>query len=238
VPKKIAVTYADARKAEPYNEALRMVGLEPVPIKAGDATSLAGVDGLLLTGGPDLDPHLYGQQLAPEAQKPDNERDRMEFRLLGEALESNLPVLAICRGLQLFNVYHGGTLVQHLPGDPHRTKGRPADVSKPLHEISVTPETKLAAIVGNGQHAVNSRHHQAVDRLGNHIQVSAKSVKDEIIEGLERPDKAFAVAVEWHPEDQVRTDEKQLNLFRAFAKAVEARTAREPDRQLKTRLPK
>jgi gamma-glutamyl-gamma-aminobutyrate hydrolase PuuD len=234
VPKKIAVTYADARKVEPYNEALRMVGLEPVPIKAEDSGSLAGVDGLLLTGGPDLGPLLYGQEPVPEAQKPDPERDRMEFRLLGEALERNLPVLGICRGLQLFNVYHGGTLIQHLPGDPHRTKKRPADVSKPMHEIRVTPDTKLAAIVGNGQHAVNSRHHQAVDRLGSQIQVSAKSVKDEIIEGLERPDKTFAVAVQWHPEDQVRTDETQLKLFRAFAKAVEAPAARELDGHLKT----
>jgi putative glutamine amidotransferase len=117
-------------------------------------------------------------------------------------------------------VYHGGTLIQHLPGDPHRTKQRPPDPSQPLHEIRVTPDTKLAAILSDGQHAVNSRHHQAVDRLGNHIQVSAKSVKDGIIEGLERPDKAFAVAVQWHPEDQVRTDETQLKLFRAFAKAV------------------
>jgi putative glutamine amidotransferase len=220
VPKKIAVTYADAHKVEPYNEALRMVGLEPVPIRAEDSVSLAGVDGLLLTGGPDVDPQLYGQEPLPETQKPDPPRDRMEFRLLGEALERNLPVLAICRGLQLFNVYHGGTLIQHLPGDPHRTKQRPPDPSQPLHEIRVTPDTKLAAILSDGQHAVNSRHHQAVDRLGNHIQVSAKSVKDGIIEGLERPDKAFAVAVQWHPEDQVRTDETQLKLFRAFAKAV------------------
>jgi putative glutamine amidotransferase len=224
VHKKIAVTYEDAQKVEPYNEALRMVGLEPVPVKDEDAPSLAGVEGLLLTGGRDLDPKLYGQAAAPESEEPNAARDRMEIRLLREALDRNLPVLAICRGFQLFNVYHGGTLIQHLPGNPHRTKKRPSDPSKPLHEISVAPDTQLAAILGVGQHAVNSRHHQAVDRLGSQIQVSAKSVKDEIIEGLERPDKAFAVAVQWHPEDQVRTDETQLNLFRAFAKAVAART--------------
>jgi putative glutamine amidotransferase len=220
VPKKVAVTYEDVQKVEPYNQALRMVGLEPVPLKAQDSPSLAGVEGLLLTGGRDVDPTLYGQEPVPETQEPNPARDRMEFALLGEALDRNLPVLAICRGLQLFNVYHGGTLVQHLAGDPHRTKGRPADPSKPLHEISVAPDTRLAAILGAGQHPVNSRHHQAVDRLGSHIRVSAKSVKDEIIEGLERSDKAFAVAVQWHPEDQVRTDETQLKLFKAFAKAV------------------
>jgi putative glutamine amidotransferase len=221
VPKKIAVTYEDAQKVKPYNEALRMVGLEPVPIKAEDSASLAGVDGLLLTGGRDVDPKLYGQEPDSETQKPDPARDQMEMRLLREALDRDLPVLAICRGLQLFNVCHGGTLIQHLPGDPHRTKKRPLDPSKPLHVISVAADTRLAAILGEGRHAVNSRHHQAVDRLGSDIQVSAKAVQDEIIEGLERPDKAFAVAVQWHPEDQVRTDETQLKLFRAFAKAVD-----------------
>ena len=224
MPKKVAVTYEDAKKAEPYIEALRMVGLEPVPLKAEDSPSLAGVEGLLLTGGRDVDPGLYGQEPVPETQEPNPARDEMETRLLGEAIERDLPVLAICRGLQLFNVYHGGTLIQHLPGDPHRTKERPADPSEPLHEISVAPDTRLAGILGAGQHAVNSRHHQAVDRLGSYIQVSAKSVKDGIIEGLERPDKAFAVAVQWHPEDQVRSDETQLKLFRAFAGAVNSRT--------------
>jgi len=223
VPKKIAVTYEDAKKVEPYNEALRMVGLEPVPLKAEDSPSLDGLEGLLLTGGRDVDPTLYGQEPVPETQKPNPERDRMEFRLLGEALDHDLPVLAICRGLQLFNVYHGGTLTQHLPGDPHRVLGRQEDPSKPSHEISVAPDTRLAAILGEGKHPVNSRHHQAVGRLGSHIRVSAKSVKDAIIEGLERPDKAFAVAVQWHPEDQVRSDETQLKLFRAFAKAVNGR---------------
>ena len=138
--------------------------------------------------------------------------------MLGEALDRDLPVLAICRGLQLFNVYHGGTLIQHLPGDPHRTKERPQDPSKPLHEISVAPDTDWLPFWARAGTPVNSRHHQAVDRLGSHIQVSAKSVNDEIIEGLERPDKAFAVAVQWHPEDQVRTDETQLKLFRRSRK--------------------
>jgi putative glutamine amidotransferase len=214
------VTCEDAQKVGPYNDALRMVGLQPVPVKSEDSPSLAGVEGLLLTGGRDLDPKLYGQEPATETQEPNAERDQMEMGLLREALDRNLPVLAICRGLQLFNVYHGGTLLQHLPGDPHRPKKRPADRSKPMHEIIVLPDTRLAAILGQGQHPVNSRHHQAVDSLGSQIQVSAKSVKDEMIEALERPDKTFAVAVQWHPEDQVRTDKAQLELFRAFAKAV------------------
>ena len=221
MPKKVAVTYEDEQKVEPYNEALRLVGLVPVPVKAGKAQSLGAVEGLLLTGGRDIEPSLYGQEPAPETQPPNPERDRMELGLLREALDRDLPVLAICRGMQLFNVCHQGTLIQHLPGNPHRTVPPLKDPATPLHQIQVATDTKLAAILGEGEHAVNSRHHQAVDKVGSGLRVSARSA-DEVIEGLERPDKTFAVAVQWHPEDQVRTDETQRKLFRAFAKAVES----------------
>jgi putative glutamine amidotransferase len=174
----------------------------------------------LLTGGRDLDPACYGQEPAPETQKPNRSRDRMEMGLLGEALERRLPVLAICRGLQLLNVYKHGTLVQHLKGDPHRASPRPNDPARPMHEVSVTPGTRLAAILGAGRHPVNSRHHQAVDKLGTGLVVSAKSVTDGLVEGLELPEREFALAVQWHPEDQVPGDEVQLKLFRAFAEAV------------------
>ena len=220
---RIAVTYEEEKKAEPYADALRLVGLEPVLVSSEGERSLVGLDGLLITGGADIDPKRYGQDPAPETQKPNPSRDRMEIGLLGEALDRDLPVLGICRGLQLFNVYHGGTLIQHLAGDPHRTLPRPADPAKSVHEVSVAADTKLAAIVGAGRHAVNSRHHQAVDQLGARLLVSAKAVKDGIVEGIERADKAFAVAVQWHPEDQVRTDATQLKLFRAFADAVRGR---------------
>ena len=224
MPKKVAVTYEDLKKAEPYAAAMRLVGLEPVLISAEEARSLVGLDGLLLTGGCDVDPRQYGQDQARETQKPNPARDRMEIGLLGEALDRDLPVLGICRGLQLFNVYHGGTLIQHLKVDPHRPpQGPKIDRAKPMHEISVAPDTKLAAIFGAGQHAVNSRHHQAVDKLGAGLMVSAKSVKDGIIEGLELPEKEFAVVVQWHPEDQVPGDGTQVKLFQAFADAVSAR---------------
>ena len=214
------MTYEELKKAGPYADALRLVGLEPVLLSADQPATLKSLDGLVITGGCDIDPQRYGQERAPETQEPNPSRDRMEMELLGEALDRDLPVLAICRGHQLLNVYHGGTLIQHLAGDPHRTVPRLADPSTPLHEVSVAPDTKLAAVLGAGKHAVNSRHHQAVDKLGIHLRISAKSVKDGIVEGLERPDKEFAVGVQWHPEDQVRADETQLKLFRAFAEAV------------------
>lgn len=217
------MTYEDAKKVGPYADALRLVGLEPVLLSANEPRSLKGLDGLLITGGCDVDPTRYGQERVPETQEPNPARDSMEMDLLGEALDRDLPVLAICRGLQLLNVYHGGTLIQHLPGDPHRPPKRPADPSKPMHEITVASDTKLAAAVGAGNHPVNSRHHQAVDKLGAYLRISARSVKDGIVEALERPDREFAVGVQWHPEDQVRADETQLKLFRAFAEAVGSR---------------
>jgi len=220
------VTYEDAKKTGPYADALRLVGLEPVLISADEPRSLKGLDGLLITGGCDIDPQRYGQERTPESQEPNLSRDRMEMDLLGEALDGDLPVLAICRGHQLFNVYHGGTLIQHLAGDPHRILPRPSDPSKPMHEVSVAPDTKLAGVLGAGNHPVNSRHHQAIDKLGDSLRISAISVKDGIVEGVERTDKAFAVGVQWHPEDQVRADETQLKLFRAFAEAVGSRGKR------------
>jgi putative glutamine amidotransferase len=227
VAHRVAVTYEEKKKVGPYADALLLVGLEPVLLSADEPWSLKGLDGLLITGGCDIDPKRYGQERVPETQEPNPSRDRMEIDLLDEALGRDLPVLAICRGLQLFNVYHGGTLIQHLPGDPHRPPKRPADPSMPMHEVSVAPDSKLAAAVGAGKHPVNSRHHQAVDKLGAHLRISAKSVKDGIVEGVERPDKEFAVGVQWHPEDQVRSDETQLKLFRAFADAVDRRVRQE-----------
>ena len=228
MPKKVAVTYEDLKKAEPYAAALRRAGLEPVLVSAEDARSLVGLDGLVLSGGRDVDPRQYGQEPAPETQKPNPARDRMEMGLLGEALDRDLPVLAICRGLQLLNVYKGGTLVQHLKGDPHRPPERPrTDPAKPVHDVRVAADTRLAAILGAGQHPVNSRHHQAVDKLGAGLRISATSVNDGIVEGIELPDKEFVVAVQWHSEDQAAGDETQMKLFRAFAAAVDGRTTKD-----------
>lgn len=223
VPNKVAVTHEDSKKAETYAAALRLVGLEPVLVSAEDQRSLVGLDGLLLTGGRDVDPKLYGQEPLRETQAPNPARDRMERGLLGTALDRNLPVLGICRGLQLFNVHLGGTLIQHLKGDPHRSVPRLKDPSTPLHDVNVAAETRLAAIFGIGEHPVNSRHHQAVEELGRGLQISATSVTDGIVEAIELPEKEFAVAVQWHPEDQVPGDETQLKLFRAFAEAVAKR---------------
>ena len=219
---KVAVTFGRNSRREPYLAALRQAGLEPVPVSPEDGIkSLDGIGGLLLSGGTDVDPRQYGQTRSAETQKPDPRRDAMEQQLLKQALRADLPVLAICRGMQLFNVTMGGTLKQHLdPAAGHRVVAQvPEDAAKPAHAIEVRPGTRLAEIVGEGTVQVNSRHHQALDRLGNGLAVSARAA-DGVVEAFEKPDQKFAVAVQWHPEDCVNSDSAQRKLFEAFAEAV------------------
>jgi putative glutamine amidotransferase len=193
-----------------------------------------GVEGLLLSGGTDVDPALYRQERAPQSDEPDRARDVMEKRLLEEALRQDLPVLAICRGMQLMNVVLEGSLLQHHENqETHRVR-TPEDPSRPAHQVFVRPGTRLASILGPGACMVNSRHHQAIDRIPPDLTVSACAA-DGIVEALEREKSAFVVGVQWHPEDQVGNDERQRKLFEAFAQAVTAAASgsarSSPDRQ-------
>jgi putative glutamine amidotransferase len=217
---KAALTFRHPRKAEPYAEALRQAGIEPLLVSPEEPRPLDGLQGLLLSGGTDVSPARYGGAPHPAIEAPDDPRDELEAGLLRQALDAHLPVLAICRGMQLFNVVHGGTLIQHLDNlEVHRVRGN--DPALPAHEIEVQPGSRLAAILGPGPHAVNSRHHQAVARAGAGLLVTARSVPDGVIEALERNDRAFALAVQWHPEDQAPRDATQRKLFAAFARALE-----------------
>ena len=210
--KRVGVTYSSPEKLKPYLDALDQAGLDPVPLHASQPYSLDGLDGLLISGGTDVDPALYGQQPYQTNEHPDRERDQMETALLQQALARDTPVLAICRGMQLFNVAHpGGTLVQHVDG--HRLPG-----VDEAHHVEVKPETRLARILGPGPHPVNSRHHQVVDQVGDGLVVAATS--ERYVEALERPDRRFAVAVQWHPEDLIEKYEESKRLFRAFADAL------------------
>ncbi len=207
--KRVAITYHRDDKVGSYAAAVREAGMEPVLLKAGrDVPSLNGVQGLLLSGGVDVSPALYDEAPHPETEVPVPERDEMERSLLMQALAQDFPVLAICRGLQLMNVCHGGTLVQHYEGHKIPSNG--------VHEVRVEPGSRLGAIFGVSEMPVNSRHHQIVGRVGANLAVSARSKEDGIVEGLERPELRFAVAVQWHPEDQIAHYPEQLKLFEAF----------------------
>jgi putative glutamine amidotransferase len=212
MPKRVGITYRNAGKVEPYASALLAVGIEPVLIHPDTPISIDGLDGLLLSGGCDVNPKLYDQERHEANDAPDDARDALEQRLLASAMERDLPVLAICRGMQLFNVAHGGTLEQHVEG--HRHPG----VSE-AHPIDVDAGTRLAEAIGAGAHVVNSRHHQIVSRIGGKLRVSARSAEG-YAEALERSDRKFAVAVQWHPEDLVDSRPEAKRLFAAFADSL------------------
>jgi putative glutamine amidotransferase len=216
---RVVVPYRHEKKLQPYEDALRSAGMEPVRTFVGEPVSVDGAAGLLLMGGTDVNPKLYGEEARPETDTPDQQRDAAELRLIWAALDRDLPILGICRGLQILNVYHRGTLIQHLsPGAPHDmdtdNKGAPA------HEVSIEADSQLARIASTDRWLVNSRHHQAASKIGASLRVAARASGDGTVEALERPDKRFVVAVQWHPEDQVASDSEQLKLFKAFAGAL------------------
>ncbi len=212
----VLVTYRRSDKLGPYVEAVRAAGLEPIAAAPGDLPP-DKFAGLVLTGGTDVNPELYGARPARDAERPDRERDEMEARLVERADAAGIPVLAICRGLQLLNAVRGGKLLQHIDG--HSAPG-----VRQAHGVAVRGGTVLAGITGAGEFPVNSRHHQAADptHIGRGLIVSA-TAPDGTIEGLEDPSKPFLVAVQWHPEERVATDEQDRKLFEAFARAVASR---------------
>jgi putative glutamine amidotransferase len=218
--KQVYVVYSQRRKVDPYAAAVRGAGMEPVLKEAGEDWDLDRVEGLLLTGGVDVSPELYGEDAVPETDKDlDMCRDRVELAMIAEAVKRDMPILAICRGLQILNVQHGGTLIQQLE-TTERHRRRTADPSIIVHPVRIEPGTKLAQIAGVDTWDVNSRHHQAAGRIGEGLRVSAKDPADGTIEGLERPDKRFVVGVQWHPEDQVPASHQQQKLFDAFRDAL------------------
>jgi putative glutamine amidotransferase len=215
--RRVLIPYRHASKVQPYQNAVCAAGLEAVPVLTSARLSLDHFSGLLLMGGTDVNPARYGEQARPETERPDDERDAIELELIDEAIRNDLPLLAICRGLQILNVYHGGTLIQHL-SDLAQHDPEIADKAARAHEISIAPDSLLARIAGGERWEVNSRHHQAAGMIGAGLRVSAHA-HDGTVEGLERPDKTFIVAVQWHPEDQVVGDPEQLKLFARFADA-------------------
>jgi putative glutamine amidotransferase len=184
-----------------YVRAVEMAGGRPLlvpPAMDGVEETLDALDGLLFSGGADLDPELYGQEAHAQTNGIVPERDSAEIALLQAALERDMPVLAVCRGSQVLNVALGGDLVQHLPevvGDEkHKhTPGVFAD-----HDVDVLPGTRTREILGD-RAPVKSHHHQGYGRLGEGLQEAARA-EDGTVEALEHPSRRFALGVLWHPE--------------------------------------
>jgi putative glutamine amidotransferase len=174
-------------------------------------------DALVLTGGPDLDPALYGQPPRPETYGVDRAIDDFEFALVHEALDRGLPTLAVCRGFQVLNVALGGTLYQHIADDPgvepHGRPGQPGGGR--AQEMTIEPGTLLAKVMGTTRAVGTCHHHQAVDGVGDGLRVVARA-GDGIVEALELDDpRGWLLAVQWHPEDTAATDPANQRLFDA-----------------------
>jgi gamma-glutamyl-gamma-aminobutyrate hydrolase PuuD len=226
------IAVAQSRRTADYLESIRRAGGEPIEIAAtteGALGILGRADGLLLTGGGDVDPVLYGEARHPTFEAAEPGRDEFEMSLVRAAMEANLPCLAICRGMQVLNVTLGGSLIQDIPDQV------PGAVNHSLrepryaiaHEVWVAPESRtfelLREHIEDGEVCqVNSRHHQAVERVAEGFEVTA-TAPDGVIEAIEKPGPDFCVAVQWHPENFWRTGEFR-SLFEGFVRAATVRT--------------
>jgi putative glutamine amidotransferase len=182
---------------------------------------LERIDALILAGGVDIDPAIYGAEPHQETETgTPRERDDTEIALVRRALELDLPVLGICRGMQVLNVALGGTLLQHVPdlvghSQHRRTPGTFADSD---HEVRLAPGSLVALAAGEELHSTKSHHHQAVQEIGQGLEVTGWSAFDELPEAIEAPDRRFALGVQWHPE----VDETS-RLITALVQAARAR---------------
>jgi putative glutamine amidotransferase len=161
---------------------------------------LDGLDGLILTGGLDVQPELYGAQRHPLTDPARPDRDAWELALFRGADGRRMPVLAICRGLQLVNVARGGTLYQHLPDDLGTDRYRIGGGVFATNDVAVDEGTRLAQLVGTGNLRVHSYHHQGIDRRGDGLVASART-DDGLVQAIESDGETYLVGVQWHPEE-------------------------------------
>ena len=176
-------------------------------------------DGLLLPGGGDVDPHIYGEEPIPECGAPSVLRDAAEPAMLKAFIEAGKPVLGICRGCQVMNVYFGGTLHQHINPFVTDDHWNFNDRLRGSHNVTLVPDTMMQKVFGEETLFVNSIHHQAIKDVGKGLKVFARST-DGIVEGIELEGYPFCVAVQWHPEHLHKHNPIQSKLFSAFVNAA------------------
>jgi putative glutamine amidotransferase len=181
------------------------------------------VDGLVLAGGADIDPDSYGSERHSATVGTVPERDTFEIALTRRAFERDLPLLGICRGMQLMNVARGGTLLQHLPESHghHEHRRNPGSFDGADHDVRLAEGSLAARAAGETTHGTLSHHHQAVDRLGDGFEVTGWSTLDELPEAIEVPGARFALGVQWHPE----VDETSRLIEALVAEAAAAKAA-------------
>lgn len=231
---RLPLTYADAVSAAGGRvrvlSTFSVLSNEPVPegldvradLDPEDPSVLEGAWGILLPGGGDIDPDWYGQRPHPKTTRVSHRRDRFELNLLEYALERDMPVLAICHGMQLLNVYYGGELMQHLAERPHTLEhdaGIPS--ATPVHGLEVKPDSVLARIFGSDSIEVNSHHHQGMATTAAPLE-EVTWCTDGVLEAVVSRQHTWVVGVQWHPEAMAQTSSAQAALFGAFVAQAHA----------------
>jgi gamma-glutamyl-gamma-aminobutyrate hydrolase PuuD len=208
---------------EMYLDQVRRAGGSPVvlPVHGGDDPGIAArLDGVLLTGGGDVDPARYGRPADPATAGIDHQRDEFELGLVRAAREADLPLLGICRGAQVLNVAFGGSLMQHVEADLPGAAAHwaPERWDQSVHPVRLEPGTLLAAVLGT-EVKVNSIHHQGIGELGSGLVAAGRS-PDGLVEAIEAPGRRFLAAVQWHPEC-LGPDQTSAALFQSFVSAAQ-----------------
>ena len=225
----VAITSSGAKNARRYVEVMESAGADVRVLMPDDHSDvdtselMRDVGGLLLCGGPDIDPTLYGDEPDPDAGLELNRPlDDLELRVLDYALERDMPVLAICRGMQLLNVAFGGKLIQDLPG--HKSEKIDGNWESAYHTIYIAPGAKAAPIIGMaGLFKVNSLHHQGLKEAQRapRLMTTAYEVEDGLIEGLESPEHSWVIGLQCHPERQDEVPKLFGNLFLGLQERAE-----------------
>lgn len=216
----IGISTSKIAKAIQYQRVVEKAGGSPILLRPGSYRSpgdiLDGIKGLLLTGGEDIDPVYYNQ--SSRGATPDRERDAFEMPLIKSALERDVPIFGICRGMEAINVVMGGALVRDVHG--HRSADK---VESAFHDVYIAPGSRLGAILSGGPiMRVNSRHHQGVNQAkkASGLMASAYVLEGDLIEAIESPDYTWVIGVQWHPERQTENHPKNMNLFHSLVEAA------------------
>lgn len=212
-----------------YVDGVRRAGAIPVLIPPGETqleNLLSTIDGLILAGGGDINPELYGGTLHETIYNLDSERDKAEMALARRAIETRMPTLGICRGTQIINVMLGGTLIEHLPdvvGESVLHRLPPREPTE--HMVTLEKSSRLADILGTVECSIASWHHQAICDVADGLRVIARA-PDGTIEAVEMPDNPMLIAVQWHPELTAGRDAAQQRLFDTVVQYAAARRSR------------